>query len=270
MTTQRTTGLRLGSFALILAGTFGTSYALGERLPGHSHAAGSGHTHSHNGPTSPVVPGFEMGGYQLVTDTTDNGSASFHLRDPNGDTVTEFTPAHGALLHAVLIRPDLSDFHHVHPEISADGSWTVTIPAAGKWHLVFESVPVVDGTPAAHAIIVTANVDDETPVDTVALPAANDAVAIEGLVVTRDGFVFTVTNTDGSAVTGLEPYLEQVAHLVAIRQGDLAYTHLHPMDSVAGTFDFRPGVAASGVYRLFLQFGYAGSVLTVPFTVVVP
>ena len=28
---------RLGAFALLLAGTFGTAYAVGEMLPGHSH-----------------------------------------------------------------------------------------------------------------------------------------------------------------------------------------------------------------------------------------
>jgi hypothetical protein len=268
MSGQRTASVRLGSFALILLGTFGTAYSIGERLPGHHHAAGAGHTHTHS--ASPVAPGFEMNGFQLITEKIDGDSETFHLRDPNGNAVTEFSPSHGALLHAVLIRPDLSDFQHVHPDIDGDGSWTVTITAPGKWHLVFESVPVVDGVAATQPIIVTANVDDETVVATVPLPAADDVVEVDGLVVTRNGFLFTVTNADGTAATGLEPYLEQVAHLVAIRQADLAYTHLHPMDSSAGTFDFGKGLTAPGTYRLFLQFGHSGSVLTVPFTVVIP
>lgn len=270
MSGQRTTGVRLGSFALILAGTFGTAYALGERLPGHNHSAGSTHSHSHNTATSPIAAGFEMNGYQLITESIDAASATFHLRDPNGDAVTEFSRAHGALLHAVLIRPDLSGFQHVHPEIGADGSWSVAVTESGTWHLVFESVPIVAGVVVTQPIIVTANIDDETVVATVPLPTPVDSVAVDGLVVTRNGFAFTVTNADGSAATNLEPYLEQVAHLVAIRQGDLAYTHLHPMDSPAGTFDFGEGLTAAGSYRLFLQFGHAGSVLTVPFTVVMP
>ncbi len=269
MSGQRTASVRLGSFALVLAGTFGTAYAIGERLPGHNHSVTAGHHHAH-GTTSPVAPGFEMNGFQLITETIDGDGATFHLRDPNGDAVTEFAHSHGAFLHAVLIRPDLSDFQHVHPVIDAGGSWTVTITAPGQWHLVFESLPVVDGTEAAQPIIVTADIDDETVVATVPLPTADDSVAVDGLVVTRDGFVFTVTNADGSAATGLEPYLEQVAHLVAIRQGDLAYKHLHPMDSAAGTLDFGSGLTAAGTYRLFLQFGHSGSVLTVPFTVVIP
>lgn len=270
MSSPRTTSVRLGSFALILAGTFGTAYAIGERLPGHNHSTGSTHNHSHNAAASPIVPGFEMNGFQLITETIDADSATFHLRDPNGDTVTEFAAAHGALLHTILIRPDLSGFQHVHPEIDADGSWSVTITDPGQWHLAFESVPIVDGAPATQAIIVTANVDDETAIDTVPLPAPDDVVEIDGLRVTRNGFAFTVANADGGAATELEPYLEQVAHLVAIRQGDLAYTHLHPLESPAGTLDFGAGLTAPGTYRLFLQFGHSGSVLTVPFTVVLP
>ena len=53
MTSQRTTRVRLISFALILAGTFGAAYSLGERLPGHHHPARS--RHSHSGAAAPVV-----------------------------------------------------------------------------------------------------------------------------------------------------------------------------------------------------------------------
>ena len=59
MTSQRTTTVRLGSFALILAGTFGTAYALGERLPGHNHPASPTQNHvDHAAPvdTGPTVP----------------------------------------------------------------------------------------------------------------------------------------------------------------------------------------------------------------------
>ena len=94
---------RLGAFALVLAGTFGTAYAVGERLPGHTHSAQDGHTHTGTGMSTPVPPGFESGGYQLVTDHAHAGMATFHLRDEAGSDVTEFTEAHGSLLHVVVI-----------------------------------------------------------------------------------------------------------------------------------------------------------------------
>ena len=56
MTSQRTTSVRLGSFALILAGTFGTAYALGERLPGHNHPESPTQDHvDHGAPVDPVL-----------------------------------------------------------------------------------------------------------------------------------------------------------------------------------------------------------------------
>ena len=58
-------GARLGAFLLVLLGTFGTAYAVGEKLPGHNHG---GHTH---GPGSVVPPGFESNGHRLVTERTD-------------------------------------------------------------------------------------------------------------------------------------------------------------------------------------------------------
>lgn len=257
---------RLGAFVLVLAGTFGTAYAIGERLPGHSHAGGAGHTHTHTGTATPVPPGFESGGYQLVTDHVKPGIATFHLRGADRKAVTEFTEAHGALLHVIAIRPDLSDFHHIHPTIRADGTWDVELPSPGQWHLVFDSTP----TGAANPVVVSANLDDETPVAAVALPPADDTVEIDGLLVTRVGFTFSVTSADGGMVMGVEPYLGQPAHLVAMRQGDLAYTHLHPSGEMSGMFMFGSGITAPGTYRLFLQFGHNGDVLTVPFTVVLP
>ena len=256
---------RLGAFALLLLGTFGTAYAVGEKLPGHSHG-GAGHTHSGMNMGIPVTAGYENGGYQLATEGVKAGVATFHLNDSSGKPVTAFTEAHGAILHTVIIRPDLSDFNHVHPTIGADGSWSVEMPATGPWHIVFDSTP----TGASGPIVVAANLDDEVPVDTVALPPPDDTVEVDGLIVTRTGFNFTYTSADGGAATGLEPYLGQPSHLVAIRQGDLAYTHLHPSDGMSGMFMFGTGITEPGTYRLFLQFGHNGAVLTVPFTVVVP
>jgi len=270
VSSDHTVSKRLGSFALVLAGTFGTAYALGERLPGHDHSGGSTHDHGQGSARSPIAPAFEMAGYQLVTEQVDASSATFHLLDPHGDAVKDFAQAHGALLHVVLVRPDLSGFQHVHPAISADGSWTVTINEPGQWHVVFESTPIADGAPLTRPIVVSVDLDDDTVIDAVPLPPVDDVVEVDGLLVARTGFVFTVTNADGTTADNLEPYLEQVAHLIAFREGDLAFTHFHPFDGPGGTFDFGQGGSESGRYRVFLQFGHAGSVVTVPFTVVIP
>ena len=61
---------------------------------------------------------------------------------------------------------------------------------------------------------------------------------------------FTITR-DGEPVT-TEPYLGAGGHLVALREGDLAFLHVHPRDD-AGV-GFAATFPTTGRYRLFLQF----------------
>jgi hypothetical protein len=58
------------------------------------------------------------------------------------------------------------------------------------------------------------------------------------------------------------------AHLIAVREGDLAYVHLHPAMEMKGMFMFGSKLPQPGTYRVFLQFGLRGEVVTVPFTAV--
>ena len=253
---------RLGAFLLVLLGTFGTAYAVGEKLPGHNHA---GHNHSH-GPSSLVAPGFENNGYRVVTDSVEvNGTtrvATFHLEMTDGMRVTDLPETHGARLHVVLVRPDLSGFQHIHPEIRDDGSWVVTLEEPGAWHIVFDGAP--DGNP----VVVSANLDDEVAVEAQALPAADDDITVAGVRLVRDGLDFYVTAEDGGPATGLQPYLGMAAHLIAIREGDLSYVHLHPTMEMDGMFMFGNALPQPGTYRTFLQFMRNGEVVTAPFTVV--
>jgi hypothetical protein len=263
----RSAVIRLAAFVLVIAGSFGTAYGLGRKLPGNPES--KPHTHA-TAKADPVPPGFAADGYVLVTDAdqTSTSALALHVNGPDDQPVTEYTEAHGSKLHVVLVRPDLVGFQHVHPAIGADGSFIVPIDQPGKWHVVVEAQPAG----AAAPVVLATNVDDEVQVDAVSLPAPDDEVSVDGLTVTRQGVNFTVTASDGSAAEGLEPYLGQPAHLIAIRQGDLAYTHLHPSASTGSMtsmlmFD---GALPAGTYRLFLQFGHRGDVLTVSFTVVQP
>jgi oxalate decarboxylase/phosphoglucose isomerase-like protein (cupin superfamily) len=60
-----------------------------------------------------------------------------------------------------------------------------------------------------------------------------------------------------------EPYLGAGGHLVALREGDMAFLHVHPMDDGA---HFAATFPTAGRYRLFLQFKHEGQVQTVAFT----
>ena len=75
------------------------------------------------------------------------------------------------------------------------------------------------------------------------------------------GLDFSVTR-DGRAVE-TEPYLGARGHLVALREGDLAFLHVHPdEDALAFMAEF----PSAGRYRLYLQFKHEGRVHTAAFT----
>jgi hypothetical protein len=69
--------------------------------------------------------------------------------------------------------------------------------------------------------------------------------------------------TRGGSAVALDDYLGAKGHLVALRQGDLAFLHVHPD---ANTLTFDAAFPTAGSYRLFLQFQVAGRVHTVAFT----
>jgi hypothetical protein len=66
----------------------------------------------------------------------------------------------------------------------------------------------------------------------------------------------------------VEPYLGAGGHLVTLREGDLAYLHMHPMTKAPTSrpVRFMATFPSPGRYRLFLQFKDAGRVHTVAFT----
>lgn len=274
----RSRGARLVTFALILAGLFATAYALGERLPGHEHSETSGDDHSaHSGMdmSATMHPASATDGmYELEQVGTDGLTHRFRIVH-HGGAVLDYELAHGAVLHVVYVRSDLSDFHHVHPDIGDDGTFAVELPARGPWHIAFECTPSMnDGA----AIVVSADIaDPEVTVDTTPLPAAatesrtptagGDEI-VATLTIDPSGLRFLITRADGRPVDGLEPYLGQSAHLVALRQSDLAYAHLHPTSAIGDpVITFEGELPTGATYRAFLQFGWAGEVLTLPFTI---
>lgn len=75
-------------------------------------------------------------------------------------------------------------------------------------------------------------------------------------------------------VTDLQPYLGAYGHLVALRNGDLAYLHVHPEGEPGdGTTEPGPDISfiaaapSAGHYRLHLDFQHEDIIRTAQFTV---
>jgi hypothetical protein len=193
---------------------------------------------------------------------------AFRIVDDRGETVRDFDVEHTKRMHLILARRDLTGFQHLHPEQRADGTWTtpVRLPDAGSYRLFAD----FSHNDEARTLATDLRVDGPADLEALQAPRAT-AVSDGGYDVRLDaGAVrpgeeadlrFTITK-DGAPVR-TEPYLGAGGHLVALRDGDLAFLHVHPTGdgpSFAATFP------TEGRYRLFLQFQHEGRVQTVAFT----
>jgi hypothetical protein len=192
---------------------------------------------------------------------------AFRIVDRRGQTVRDFDVEHTKRMHFIVVRRDMTGFQHLHPTQAPDGTWTVpmTLRDAGSYR-VFADFSV-NGKPHTLA-------DDLAADGTVRsheLPAPVEGVDVDGLRVSltegasRAGaesqLAFHVTR-DGKPVA-VEPYLGAKGHLVALRQGDLAFLHVHPDED---SLRFMAAFPTAGRYRLFLQFKTDGRIHTAAFT----
>ncbi|TCC27879.1 hypothetical protein [Kribbella speibonae] len=300
---SRAVALRLGAFAGAVVLAFGAAYGIGSAVdpiaaaedtsaaPAHGEEMGGmeqpAGTSEHGGhESSGQLPGLAVSdaGYTFApAKTFFTGGAKTELRftiqGPDGKPVTKYTKTHEKDLHLIVVRRDLSGFHHVHPTLAADGTWSIpfTFTAGGTWRLY------ADFQPAGHDSTITLGTDVNVTGLYVPVPVAEPAsvYSFDGYDVTLQGtpvagkeseLTFTVSR-GGKPVKDLQPYLGAFGHLVSLRSGDLAYLHTHPAQEATAGMKGGPGITFAttfptvSTYSLFLDFQHAGKVHTAEFTV---
>lgn len=304
------TATKVGAYTLGLVAAFGAAAGIGSVVgptdrtaqPGTDSAAGPtsghrGHSPAANNPdrnnsggSNPApdtLPGgllVSQDGYtlSLAKDVVSSGEQSpvaFRILGPEGQAVTDYRTTHDKDLHFIAVRRDLTGFQHVHPNLAADGTWATQLDLTpGEWRVF------ADFAPADRDAGLTLGADVSVPGDYVPqpLPKPSTTTTVDGYTVTLNGdlkagtesaLTLTVTR-NGKPVTDLEPYLAAYGHLVALRNGDLAYLHVHPAGSPddgrtapGPDITFYATAPSVGSYRLFLDFKHGGQVRTAQFTV---
>ncbi len=270
----------------IAAAIFGTTVLVAEALDGDD-GAGHGGDHAGEAATPDAVRGLaaSAGGMTLALDddTLPGGrQAELAFRidgdGPAGEPVRDFEIEHAKRMHLIVVRRDLTGFQHLHPTLGDDGTWRVpvTFPAAGTYRIFADFKADGESRTLAEDLTV-AGQQRRTP-----LPAAADtartsdgyevSIAGAGTHAGRETALdFTITRNGQTVET--EPYLGAAGHLVALREGDLAFLHVHPSDDhasghehPAGPVSFATTFPSAASYRLFLQFKDRGRVHTAEFT----
>ena len=277
----RTARLRLIAFVASLPLLFGAAALAGAAIEPHGEnptartAEQEDHMSDDTAHTPDPVRGLAVAedDLQIVVEQPDlrrgrSETIRFRIVDEHGAAVRDFDVTHEKRMHLIFARRDLTGFQHLHPELAADGTWSadVRLDAAGSYRLFADFSH--DDTPRTLA----ADLRVDGAADLRALPAPQPEAVSDGGYDVRlaagdahpgeeADLRFTITR-DGAPIK-TEPYLGAGGHLVALREGDMAFLHVHPMDDgvrFAATFP------TAGRYRLFLQFQHEGRIQTVAFT----
>ncbi|RBY78899.1 hypothetical protein DQ238_10920 [Geodermatophilus sp. TF02-6] len=209
---------------------------------------------------------------------------AFRVLGPDGAPVLAYDQDHGEDLHLVTVRRDLTGYQHVHPELGPDGTWTTPLTLTpGSWRVVADTTPTALGEDGvSDSIVLTGDLEVAGAYDPQPLPEPAAVADVDGYTVVLTGglaagraseLTFSVSR-DGRPVTDLQPYLGAYGHLVALRDGDLAYLHVHPAEPAEGVtpapgphVGFAATAPSAGSYRLFLDFKHGDAVHTAAFTV---
>jgi hypothetical protein len=287
------------ALALLISGAYGVGTAVGPlgaaAESGHSTMSGealtgagaAGHGDSHSGTVAeaaePAGLASSRGGYTLTpTDPTltpgTTETFSFRITGPDGAPVTAFDVEHEKQMHLIVVRRDTTAFQHVHPDMAPDGTWSVPLAvAAGGSYRAFADFAPTSGEATTLGVDLSAPGDYAPVTHPESRVAQVDGYAVEltgDLIAGQASPVTLTVSRGGTPVTDLQPYLAAYGHLVALREGDLAYLHVHPegmpgdgITPAGPQVEFVAEVPSAGVYRLFLDFQHDGVVRTAEFTV---
>ena len=211
--------------------------------------------------------------------------------DSRGRPVRDFEVEHDKRMHLILVRRDLTGFQHLHPKLADDGEWStpVTVPDAGSYRVFADFKRGGQNHTLAADLAVDGELDSRPLAPPTTTADAGDGYEVE-LTGARSKageeaeLGFTVRR--GGERVAVQDYLGAKGHLVALRAGDLAYLHVHPVEAghgkeadEHGAQDDGAGHAAGGEpirfmtefpsdgrYGLFLQFKHGGTVHTAAFT----
>ena len=263
----------LVAFVVALLGVFGAAVLVGGAVgpePRSAEPSPEGGGHGAMAAADPVR-GLAVAerGLRLVVDTPelrrgrDRARCASASSTPAARPCATSTSSTRKRMHLIVVRRDLTGFQHLHPTL------------ARRRHLVGAACALADGRllPRVRRLLARRRGHDArrrparrrrrrrcaplpAPRPTAAATAATRSASTPAPRAPARRPSCASRSPATARPVDTEPYLGAGGHLVALREGDLAFLHVHP------TSDGRVGFAATfptaGRYRLFLQFKHDG------------
>ena len=294
MQTPSSAGTKLAGFAVAVALVFGASFGVArawapDGAPKRATGAHGGHKteatsgadgHGEHGmdgmkmqAATATPPGLAVAqeGYRLVAEATTLGAGPaipfrFRLDGPDGRPLQRYEQLHERELHLIVVRRDLIGFQHVHSTRAADGTWAIDLDLreGGTWRAFADFAPT--GGPAQLTLGVDLQVAGAFEPGAAPAAAAAPDPSIEVRIDRRGDDIEITVRRDGEVIQP-EPYLGARGHLVALRAGDLAYLHVHPLEGAGPAVRFMAHLPTVGPYSLFFDYQVGGVVHTATTTI---
>ncbi len=227
----------------------------------------------------------------------------FKIKNDKGEVVKNYAIRHEKIMHFILVRKDLQNFQHLHPEFNeATGEFTVkiTFPEDGPYRLFPDFTPG-DDNPQKLPVTVYQDIDvgninnystEKVVPDSEAKKTYDDygvVTAFPKNAKKQQEITYTLNITKaGKPVTNLENYLGALGHSVILKEGTLDFIHTHALegdtaDNTQGhsmngpqketkvksgpDITFATTFPESGIYKIFTQFLHEGNIQTLDYSV---
>lgn len=192
--------------------------------------------------------------------------------------------SHTERIHAMVIGPELEDYHHVHPvPAGPPGEFLLSFTprSSGQYRIFLDFIPLASGRRTLLAgDLSVAPSPGHQPLQRKpkALQADTHGFAFhlqprsEQISAGEEvEYVLNVSRQDGSAPV-LEPVMDSYAHLVVFDLPRSGFAHMHPLDYLEAKepmlnpdLRFRMRAASAGLYRVWAQVRLEGQDIFVPF-----
>jgi hypothetical protein len=279
---RESASVRLVIFAAVLA-LIGGVAALAGAATGSKPSSGSDTASMEMAAMTPEAQGRSNGlassaaGYTFAPaqTTLERGENVFRFRivGTDGKAVRDYDVDGGVRLHLIVVRRDFVGYQHLHPKLGRDGTWSVPLrlDAPGAYRAYADFDVSGDKTVLGYDLFVPGSFAPAP------IPPLESHKCVDGygVTLTHDALhagnetkLHFLVSRNGRPVRSFQSYVGHRGHLVALRAGDLAYSHVHPEPTGApGEIVFHTDLPTAGRYRIFLQFKRDGIVHTAPFTV---
>jgi hypothetical protein len=259
----------------------------------------------HDSSGQPVAKSHRGYDVQVTSDTSNirPGQATkinYKIVNDKKEVVKDFTVAHEKLMHFILVRKDLQNFQHLHPDFNqqtGEFSVNVTFPTDGPYRLFPDFTPTPENPQKLPVTVsVDVNVGDQTkykplsPIVDTATSKTSEGLTIDYFFgsTPRAGaqldYGLTISDPNIDAQVQLESYLGAMGHGVIIKESTLDFIHTHAegmmmegMDMSSAehaghvgepdTIDFSTTFPEPGTYKIFTQFQHKGKVFTTDYVI---